>query len=363
MRAAVYRGKGDLRVEEVPVPEVGPGEMLVQVEACGVCGTDIKKIAKGLLPAPRIFGHEICGTVARAAAGVQRFREGDRVVLHHHIPCGRCFYCSIHAYAQCEAYKRNGTTAGFEPAGGGFAEYVKALDWIVARGAISVPDGVLPEEAAFVEPVNACLKAVRKAGVARGHTVLVVGQGPIGLLFTQLCRWAGAEVLASDTMPDRLEMSRRLGAAVALDARSVDVPREVRNLTGGRGADVAVLAAFGQGPFSQAIDATRPAGRIIVFAATSPGETAQVDFGALSAAEKEILTSYSASVDVQDLAAQLIFSREVRVRELVTHRFPLDEAPRALEVAAQPAPGVLKVVLQGRVGRGETLNEGNSRAT
>jgi L-iditol 2-dehydrogenase len=126
----------------------------------------------------------------------------------------------------------------------------------------------------------------------------------------------------------------------------VDVPREVRALTGGRGADLAVLAAFGQAPFAQAVDATRPGGRIIVFAATSPGETVQIDLGALTAAEKEILTSYSASVDVQDLAAQLVFAREVRVRELVTHRFTLDDAPRALEVASRPAPGVLKVVLQ-----------------
>jgi L-iditol 2-dehydrogenase len=347
MRAAVYWGKGDFRVGEVPVPEVSAGEMLVRVEACGICGTDIKKIVKGLLPGPRIFGHEICGTVARAGSGVHRFREGDRVVLHHHVPCGKCFYCARLAYAQCEVYKRNGTTAGFEPAGGGFAEYVKAMDWIVERGAIPVPDGVLAEEAAFVEPVNTCLKAVQRAGVEKGQTVVVVGQGPIGLLLMQIARWAGAEVIVSDSLPDRLAMARRLGASVALDAAAVDVPREVRSLTGGRGADVGLLAAFGQAPFAQALDATRPGGRIIVFAATSPGETVQVDLGALSASEKEILTSYSASVDIQDLAAQLVFGREVRVRELVTHRFPLDEAPRALEVAAWPAPGVLKVVLQG----------------
>jgi L-iditol 2-dehydrogenase len=262
------------------------------------------------------------------------------------VPCGQCFYCSLQAYAQCEVYKLNGTTAGFEAAGGGFAEYVRALDWIVERGAIAVPDGVLAEEAAFVEPVNTCLKAVRKAGVGKGQTVLVVGQGPIGLILMQLCRWAGAETLVSDTFGDRLDMARRLGAAVALDATAVDVPREVRALTGGRGADVAFLAAFGQAPFSQAVDATRPGGRIICFAATSPGENVQVDLGALSAAEKEILTSYSASVDVQDLAAQLVFGREVRVRELVTHRFALEDAPRAVDLASHPAPGVLKVMLQ-----------------
>ena len=346
MKAAVYRGAGVVRLEEVPLPEVGPGEMLVRVEACGICGTDIKKIQKALLPPPRIFGHEIAGTVVQAPRGAA-FAEGGRVVLHHHIPCRDCFYCQRGVYAQCETYKRNGTTAGFEPAGGGFAEYVKALGWIVERGAIRVPDGVPPEVAAFVEPVNTCLKAVRKAQVGRGQTALVVGQGPIGLILTQLCRWSGVEVLASDTLEVRLARSRDLGAAATLHAGAGrDVPSEVRRLTGGRGVDCAFLAAPGGPAVDQAIAATRPGGRVMVFAATSPGEVAEVDLGALCAAEKEILTSYSASVDVQDLAAQLVFGREVRVAELISHRFPLEQAPQALEVASRPAPGVLKVMLQ-----------------
>ena len=223
------------------------------------------------------------------------------------------------------------------------------MDWIVEGGAIAIPAGVRPEAAAFVEPVNTCLKAVRKARIRQGETVLVVGQGTIGLLLTQLCRWAGAEVLASDTLPDRLEASRRLGASSALPA-SADVTREARTLTGGRGADCVFLAALGQGAFAQAVDATRPGGRIMVFAATSPGEMASLDLGALCAAEKELLTSYSASVEVQDLAAHLVFGREIRVEELITHRFPLAEAARAVEVASRPAPGVLKVVLQAPAG-------------
>jgi L-iditol 2-dehydrogenase len=349
MKAAVYRGPGDLRVEEIPVPEIGPGEMLVRVDVCGVCGTDIKKIQKGLLPAPRVFGHEIAGTVARLGVGVTRFREGDRVVVHHHVPCRRCFYCQVGAFAQCEVYKKNGTTAGFEPAGGGFAEYVKALPWIVEQGAIPIPDGVVAEEASFVEPVNTCLKAVRGAGIEKGQAVLVVGQGPIGLVLMQLARWSGAEVIVTDVLPDRLEMARKLGAEAVLEATG-DVVREVRALTGGRGADRTLLAVFGEAPFRQALEVTRRGGSIMVFAATSPGEVAEVDFGALCAAEKQILTSYSASVEVQDLAARLVFGREVRVRELVTHRFGLEDAGQAVEVAARPAPGVLKVVLQVHAG-------------
>jgi L-iditol 2-dehydrogenase len=324
--------------------------MLVRVAACGVCPTDIKKIHKGLLPPPRVFGHETAGVVARLGSGVRRFREGDRVALHHHIPCRECFYCADGLYAQCARYKQNGTTAGFEPAGGGFAEYVLARDWIVEQGAIPVPDGVLDEEAAFVEPVNTCLKAVQKADVRKGQTVLVVGQGPIGLILMQLARREGAAVVTSDLLADRLEKSRQLGAELALDA-GADVAAELRALTNGRGADRTLLAAVGQAAVSQAIDATRPGGRIMVFAATAPGETAEVDLGTLCVAEKDIVTSYSASVDVQDLAARLVFGREVRVRELISHRLPLCEAAQAVELASRAEPGILKVVLDLSQGR------------
>lgn len=347
MLAAVYRGANDLRVEDIPVPEIGPGEILVHVEVCGVCGTDIKKIEKGLLDPPRVFGHEIAGSVARAGAGVTSLREGDRVVVHHHIPCRTCFYCTRGAYAQCETYKRNGTTAGFEPSGGGMAEYVRAMDWIVRDGTIRIPDGVLAEEAAFVEPVNTCLKAVQHAAIGQGQTVLVVGQGPIGLLLMQLARWAGADVFASDAMDDRLAVSRALGASSVLDARK-DVVGGVRGLTDGRGVDCVLLAAVGPAAFAQAVDSTRPGGRIVVFSATSPGETAQVDLGRLTVGEKQILTSYSASVDVQDLAARLVFDREINVRDLVTHRFPLSRAVEAVQLASRPAPGVLKVLVDTR---------------
>ncbi len=348
MKAVVYHGKGDLRVEDVPVPEPGPGEMLVRVDACGICPTDLKKIENGLLAGPRIFGHEIAGTVVRLGAGTRGFREeGERVVVHHHVPCGACFYCERGLHAQCPGYKRNGTTAGFEPAGGGYAEYLLALDWIVARGTIAIPDGVLAEEAAFVEPVNTCLKAVRKAAVGKGESVLVVGQGPIGLLLMQIVRAAGAEVIVSDGFEGRLALARALGAPVALDA-AVDVVREVLALTAGRGADCALLAAPGQAAFDQALGATRPGGRILSFAATSPGEAVEVDLGRLTSLEKQLLTAYSSSVDLQQEAAELVFSRTVRVTELVSHRLPVARGREAFELAMGRAPGTLKVLLDGR---------------
>jgi L-iditol 2-dehydrogenase len=348
MKAAVYRGLNDLRVEEVPRPEPADGELLVRVDVCGVCVTDVKKVRKGLLPPPRIFGHEICGTIVEAGAGVTGFQEGERVTLQHHVPCGACFYCRERLHAQCESYKRTGTSAGFAPAGGGYAEYVKAMDWVVAGGVIRVPEGVASEEAAFVEPVNTCLKAVRKAGIRRGQNVLVVGQGSIGLLLLQLARREGACVFGSDPLQDRRAWSRKLGASEVFDSADEDVAERLRAATSGRGADVTLLAALGGSALSQALAATRPGGRILVFAATSPGELSQLDLGALCISEKEILTSYSSSVETQDEAARVVFEREIEVAGLISHRLSLDEAPRAFELAAQAQPGVLKVVLDMR---------------
>jgi len=346
MKAVVYRGKGDLRVEDVPVPAPAPGEMLVKVDACGICPTDLKKIEKGLLAGPRIFGHEIAGTVAALVQETRAFREGDRVVVHHHVPCGDCFYCARQLHAQCPLYKQNLTTAGFEPSGGGYSEYVLAREPVVKRGAIPIPKGVEPQEAAFVEPVNTCLKAVRKARIGKGESVLVVGQGPIGLLLMQIARADGAMAIVSDTLVERLAMARSLGAELALDAAG-DVVGETLSHTEGRGADCALVAAPGQRAFDQALAATRPGGRVVSFAATSPGETVELDLGRLTPLEKDVLTAYSSSIDLQQEAAELVFSRRVRVAELVTHRLPVARGLEAFALATSHAPGTLKVMLSG----------------
>src|SRR5579872_2108300 len=194
MRAAVYRGINDIRVETVPVPKVAAGEVLIRVHACGVCGTDLKKIHTGSHSAPRIFGHETAGIIAAVGAGVRDFSVGDRVIVYHHTPCGECYYCRKKTFAQCATYKKVGCTAGFEPSGGGFAEYVRVMDWIVRRGLVKIPDGVSFEQAAFVEPVNTCLKGVEALRLLPGETVLVIGQGPIGIILASLARRAGAVV-------------------------------------------------------------------------------------------------------------------------------------------------------------------------
>jgi len=242
MRAAVYRGDSRISVDSVETPEPGEGEILIRVQACGVCHTDLKKIEYNLLPPPRIYGHETAGVVARVGSRVSRYKPGDRVIVFHHIPCGTCFYCLRKLYAQCPVYKRVGVTAGFEPAGGGFAQYVKAMDWIVERGVEKIPDGVPFEVAAFVEPVNTCLKAVEQCDPQPDDVVLVQGQGPIGLLFTMLLALRGCTIITTDTIASRLELSRRCGAHFALDPRSDDLSRTISRLTETRGCDMVFVA-------------------------------------------------------------------------------------------------------------------------
>jgi len=346
MRAAVYRAKGEVRLEAVTVPQIGDGEILVRVDCCGVCGTDIKKIEHGLAEPPRIFGHEIAGTVAAAGPGVTRFRAGDRVALHHHIPCRTCFYCRKKLFSQCEFYRKTGTTAGYEPAGGGFAEYVRVMDWIVREGTVAIPDDVSFEEASFLEPLNTCLKALETAQLEAGEVVVIVGQGPIGLLLLQAAAAEGARVVGLDLMEPRLEMARRLGAELALDPRRDDVRGAIAGMTEGRGADLVIVATADPRAIASAQEMARRGGRVLLFAQTIPGEMVPVDASRICVEEKKLIGSYSASVELQDKAARLLFSRKVRVNELVSHRFALDRLMEGVHLAAHPSADSLKVLIR-----------------
>lgn len=345
MRAGVYRGKGIVRVEEVPVPEVADGEVLIKVAACGICGTDLKKIFHGFVEPPQILGHEVSGTVVATGRGVTKWKPGDRVVSFHHIPCGHCFYCERRLFSQCSTYKKTGLTGGFTPNGGGFAEYVKAMPWVAERGIVAVPPGISLEEATFVEPVNTCLKAVQKARVAAGETVLVIGCGPIGLLLAMLSKLEGATVYASDPMPERRSKSLQLGTTEAFDPSRSRLVDEIRARTEGRGADAVLVAVPLPAVVAEALAAARPGGRVLLFAQNDPVTKIEFPAAAVGVEEKEILGSYSAAVDIQTEAAGLVFSRRLPVAQLVTHRFPLEKIQQALELAANPAPDSLKVLI------------------
>jgi len=346
MQAAVYRGNQQVSIDEVRVPEIGPGEILIRVEACGICHTDLKKIEYDLLPGPRIYGHETAGEVAAVGPNVTKYTPGDRVAVFHHIPCQNCFYCERKLFAQCPIYKRVGVTAGFEPAGGGFGQYVRVMDWIVNRGVVKIPEGVSYECASFIEPVNTCVKAVAQADPQRGDTVLVQGQGPIGLVFTMLLARRGVHVLATDTMPARLELARRFGADEAWDPRSTDVPARVKGLTEGRGADQVFAATSAPGLVDEAIRATRPGAKILLFAQTSAQERIEVSGADLCVGERMLFGSYSASVELQEESARLVLSGELPVEELVSHRLGLHEWERGFQLALHPEPKSLKIIVQ-----------------
>jgi L-iditol 2-dehydrogenase len=345
MQAAVYRGKNDVRMETVSVPKIGAGELLIKVHTCGICGTDLKKISTGSHSAPRIFGHETSGIVAAIGEGVDNLQAGDRVVVFHHIPCRECYYCRHSTFAQCETYKKVGCTAGFEPSGGGFAEYVRVMNWIVREGTVRIPDNVSYDQASFLEPSNTVMKGIETLRLRQEETVLVIGQGPIGILLAGLAQRAGASVITSDLHEQRLTISRGFGLTDGINASRSDVVREIRKQTEGRGADVAILAVGGDSLIRTAMDAVRPGGRVLLFSQTVRGE-ATIDPAAVCVDEKTLLGSYSASVDLQEASTKFVMGKEMDLEKLISHRFPLSRSLEALHLAAHPQADSMKIVIQ-----------------
>jgi L-iditol 2-dehydrogenase len=355
MQAVVYRGVNDLRVETVPVPAIGPGELLVKIATCGVCGTDLKKIHTGSHSAPRIFGHEMAGTIVKVGQGVTQYALGQRVMVHHHVPCGECYYCRKQTFAQCLVYKKVGATAGFEPSGGGFAEYIRVMDWIVAHGGVvRIPDGVPFEQASFIEPLNTVLKGVKLLNLAADETVLVIGQGPIGLMLAALSRRTGARVLTSDFYPERHAIAAKFGLHEPIHAGTENVIERVKAATEGRGADAVILAVGSNALIQTAMDVVRHGGKVMLFAQTQHGE-ATFDPGAVCMDEKTLLGSYSASTAILGEVTDLVFGgyrNGFDLTQLISHRFPLDQAAKAIEVASHPQGDSMKIMIEPVPGAG-----------
>lgn len=370
MRALVYHGKDDLRVETLPVPRLSSGDLLVKVAACGVCPTDIKKIKYGTVPGPRIFGHETAGTIVKVGVRVRGFRVGQRVALHHHVPCLKCHACRHRTFAQCAQYKRTGITAGFEPSGGGFAEYVRVMPFVLP-GVVPIPDKNTFDEGAMLEPVNTVLKAVKRLNVLPGDNVLVIGQGPIGLMFTALLRLEGMNVLAVDFMPERLAHARRFGAKWTLTpgeweqvGRKVPNPTQSRKGAGRRVSrvgrnpksrigtppssfpllDAAIVTAPSDAAVRDCHARVRGGGQVLLFAHTTPAQT-PIDLSLVCMGERDLIGSYSADFTLQSEVARIVFSRKLDVRPLISHRFPLERSPQAIDLSAHPTSSSLKVIL------------------
>ena len=347
MRAVVYRGRDDLRVEELPVPRIGPHELLVKVAVCGVCPTDIKKIHYGTVPPPRVFGHETAGTIVRAGSAIRGFKVGERVALHHHVPCLKCHACRHRAFAQCEHYKRTGITAGFEPAGGGYAEYVRVMRPVLP-GVVKIPRRNSFLEGAMLEPVNTVLKGVKRLAVQKGDTVLVAGQGPIGLMFTRLLALRGIRVVATDLLESRLAIARKFGARwpVNLSRESADdLAALVSKATRGLGLDAAVIAVPLNAVVRQAQSLVRGGGQVLLFSHTKRGDDLAVDLATVCVDEKDLIGSYSADFLLQDEVADIVFSGKLDVARLITHQFPLEQTAAAVELASHPTADSLKVVV------------------
>ncbi|MFZ0828115.1 MAG: alcohol dehydrogenase catalytic domain-containing protein [Verrucomicrobiia bacterium] len=384
MRAVVYRGVNDLRLETVPVPRIRAHELLVKVAVCGVCPTDIKKIQYGTVPPPRIFGHETAGTIVRIGGGesvlTSRFKPGDRVALHHHVPCLDCHFCRHRAFAQCETYKRTGITAGFEPAGGGYAEYVRVMPFVLP-GVVKIPARNSFAEGALLEPVNTVLKAVRRLSLLPDDVVLVAGQGPIGLMFTRLLQLTGARVIATDLLASRLKLAKKFGARWAC------LPSQCSTLNSqlaARGLDAAVIAVPSDAVVHQALAWLRGGGQLMLFAHTkrshqagrisplraatsNPSDGAHgvtrpatlslqpsafsLDLSSICVDEKDLLGSYSSDFTLQAEVARLVFSRRLDVRPLISHFFPLEQTADAVRLASKPTAESLKILVGDEVTR------------
>jgi L-iditol 2-dehydrogenase len=346
MKAQVFRGVNQLSYEELPIPEIGQDEVLVQVKVVGLCQSDIKKIRYPLYEPPRIFGHETAGTIAAVGNQVKHWQVGDRVVVLHHIPCMHCAYCLNENFSMCDVYKNITTTAGFTPSGGGFSDYVKVPGHIVRNGGlIKIPDPISFEQASFVEPTNCCLKAVKKAAIAPGQTVLITGAGPIGLMFIMLVKYFGGRAIATDLLPTRIDKALQVGAEAAFDARDPDLVDKIQSLSGGMGVDVSILAVPSDRAFFQALDCTRKGGKILFFAEFPDELEIPINPNILYRREIDLMGSYSSSFRVQALAADIVFNQRIDVDALISDRYPLQDLSAAVEEAVTPGPDTYKILI------------------
>jgi L-iditol 2-dehydrogenase len=323
VNAAVYVAPGVVELRPWPRPSAGPGELLLRLRGCGLCGSDVAKIRGGRVAPPAVFGHEVVGEVAETGRGVEGFRQGDRVVVAHHVPCFACHYCRRGSPSMCRGFKEG----NLDP--GGFAEYVRVPAPNVLHAAFRVPDHLSDEAASFTEPLACCLRAVARARVAPADTAWVVGLGSVGCLMVQLLRGAGAAVLATDPLPARLELGRRFGAEAVADPAAL--ARRARELTEGRGVDLVVVTAGDARVLPQAVGAVRDGGAVHYFAG-GEGDLA-LPLEALYQRELTLTATYSSSPAELAQAFDLLAGGQVRVDGLVTHRLPLGRLAEAVALA------------------------------
>ena len=339
MRVAMYYNNNDVRVEELPRPEVGPGELLLKIEASGICGSDVMEWYR-IQRAPLVLGHEVAGTVAQVGAGVSRFREGDRLVVTHHVPCNACRYCLSGSHTVCDTLR----ATNYDP--GGFCEYVRLPAINVDRGAIPIPDGVSFDEASVAEPLACVYRGQRRANIQPGQTVLVLGSGLAGLLHINLARAMGAgRIVSTDISEFRLAAAQRIGADVTLRADEF-TPQALCDVNDGRLADLVVVATGARPALLQALESVDRDGTVLFYAPTEPGVEIPVSINDVFFRNGATLTTtYAAAPGDLTTALDLIASRRVQIGDMISHRLPLAETALGFRLTAG-ATDSLKVIIE-----------------
>ncbi len=327
-----------MTLREVARPEVGPGELLVRVRACGVCGTDLLKLYSPDVAKPVQLGHEVVGEVAAVGAGVAGWQAGQRLALAHHVPCYQCHYCRHGNVSMCATFKASNIRPG------GFSEWVLAPAPHVRHTALPLPDAMPDERAVFVEPLACCVRALRRAPVQPGDTALIVGAGAMGLLFLALLQSHGCQALMLDLKPERLALAQQWGAAAAINPAHNHVAAEVRQASSGRGVDLAILTVANGATLTQAVDLVRDGGTIVIFGAKAGDQPAPADLWEIYRRELTLLSAYSAAPEDLHTALALLQRPDFPLERLVTHQYALDDINEAMTVSyAQQA---LKVIIR-----------------
>ena len=329
----------DVRLEEMPVPQIGCGEMLVRIEACGICGSDVMEWYR-LDRAPLVLGHEIGGQIVEVREGAERYKVGDRVSVAHHVPCNTCHYCLSGHHTVCDTLRKT----NFDP--GGLAEYVRLPAINVDRGVFLLPDEVSYEAATFIEPLACVLRGLRKANFQPGNSVLVVGSGIAGLLYVQLSRTLGAgRLVATDINDYRLEMAQCFGADATIHAEE-DLPSRLRQVNQGRLADLVIVCTGAESAITQALKSIERGGTILFFAPTGPDITIPISINELFwRNDITLTTSYAGSPADYQTALELIRAGTLPISQMITHRLPLSETGLGFQLVAE-AKDSIKVIIE-----------------
>jgi L-iditol 2-dehydrogenase len=340
VKAVFIKEPNQVSINDMPSPKIGDGDILVKMKACGLCGSDLEKVYGSYGVVSNRLGHEPAGEIIAVGRDVKDFKVGDRVFVHHHVPCYECHYCKHEDYTMCPDYQKS----NIDPCG--LAEIFLVPEWNVKRGGvIKLPDDISFEEAAMIEPLACCIRAINKANITNIDDVAVTGVGPAGMMHILLAKAYGANrVFALDINQFRLDFAKRMGAKLAIDSNKEDAVKTIRDATDGRGVDVAIVATSSTKAFLQALELTRRGGRVVLFGVPPKGSTAQLDVNRIFSNEIRLIPSLAASEIETRQALELISSKRIDIKSIITHRFSLERAAEAIKCAHE-ARDAMKVVV------------------